>query len=1173
MKVCFKNLSQMFTIFCMTLLLSACGGSNDKSKNYAINADVSTISFSNEIITEFEDSITVNITFAGDGLLVGYAPDSQPVGWLAFRTENLTSNSATVHIDLTQADQINIGEYVTKLRFSTGELSDNGATLVHHDIDVSLLIWQANINTDLLSFRGTFGDTEIPSQTIAITSESNDWQLTSDVDWITFDVSSGSGDATVTVIPNISSFTAAQLSSGNIILTETTTGDTKLIPVEVGLDNQYLYANQASLAFTSTANISVLEQTIKVSTNSSAEINWQASSVSTWLTLTKLDNDFLKVAVDVQAMPVAAISQTEITINAIENEVVIGRVLPVSLFQSTEQTETKVIKDIAANIDTMIAAPNMPYFYIGSENNLLVYQQYSGELVATIAIAPDNTLLEQFIVHPDGSKLLAKAVETITNDDGTTTEVVHRYNINLSDYSFTEIASPTIEFEPSRYVQFSGRYFIVTQALEFADDNLQRLFRDPNLSTLAASVDQANETEALYTLDASVLPIKRYTAQVNDFTQDKIITLLTHEYKPELLAENDRVSSFVVNDNETALYLISPTSEHISFDGTVFTDKGLLNQADGATTLFVEKSNNNFAHYLRFVPASGFVVNVYNQTSALTATIETQGQQPTSIDISSDNKRLLVNAVNSTQIEMVTLAKFDVSASQLSFNTTLGNASVASQELTISGVSDLWQATTDVSWLSFTQITTEESKTLVISIDSNEVIGWGLFTGIITITDPETGINVQVVVELAVDEIRLFSNASALTFTSQADKSTLSHTVDIVTNKSSAVAWQAQSNVNWLTLTADTVNHTLAIDADPSKITTNGLYYGEITLAPVNSSESVNGTIKVSFEKGDFDTTSISEIVITDITPNTSAVVLDPLRPNIYIGQGDVIKVFNIITGAAITTINSPLAGVDLTDLVIHPDGSLLLASNSENYNDENGQPQTRINHYQINLNDFSINLLPAADIDLQFRPKTIAMVAGKAIVISQALEYANLALAVQFWDRENTFNSSIIYDVPASSHVIAYNANTSALLQYTLAYNAFTAESVQQIASNENINSAYSAVLSNIVTSSRGADLYTASTTSEWTTFDGTSFTDQGVLRASIRTVNVAIDSANNSYFYRFDSTGFFILSKYDKNQQALFTVGYSAGSIDSYISPNYQRIIHYNSTANSLVLDYIPD
>jgi len=1172
MKVCFKNFSQFFTIICVTLFLSACGG--DKEKIYTINANVSTISFSNEIITEFDHSIAVNVTFNGDGLLVGYAPDTDPVGWLEFRTEDLTATSATIHIDLTQADQINIGEYLTKLRFSTGELTDNNTTLVHHDINVSLLIWQATIDTDFVSFRGTFGDTLIPSQTISITSETNEWQLTSDVDWITFDATSGTGDATVTITPNISSFTSAQLSSGNITLTEVTTGDTKLIPVEVGLDNQYLYTSEASLAFTSTLNVSALEHTIKVNTNSAVAINWQATSSAAWLTLTKLDDDYLTVAVDLNAAPEDELSASEITISAVDNDVVIGSTLPVSLFKSVDETETQIITDITVNDGTMIAAPNMPYFYVGSANELQVYQQYTGELLTSLAVAPENTLLEQFIIHPNGSKLLAKAIETIINEDETTTEVVHRYDINLSDYSYTEITDPTIDFEPSRYVQLSGRDYIVTQALEFADDNLQLLFREPNLTSLAFNIDQANETGALYTLDGSTTPIKRYNAQINDFTQDEIIATLSHEYRPELLAEDDQISGFVVNNNESTIYAISPTSEHISFDGTVFTDNGLLRQTEGVITIAVDKSKNNFAHYVRFDSAIGFLVNVYNEQAVLTSTFNTGGQQPTSIDISADDKRLLVNATNSTQVEMITLEQFDVSATQLSFNTTFGNASVETQEVIISGVSDSWQATSDVTWLSFTQETTEDSKTLTITVDSNEISGWGLFTGIVTITDPETGSNTQIVIELAVDEVRLFSDISALTFTEQVDKSTLSHTVSILTNKASSVEWQANSNVDWLTLVTDLVNNTLTVTADPSKISTDGFYLGEITLSPTNSAESLSGTIKVSFDKGDFDTTSISEIVIADITPNsTSDIVLDPLRPNIYIAQGDTIKVHNIITGAVITTIISPLADVDLTNLVIHPDGSILLASNEETFTDEDGQSQTRVNHYQIDLSNFSISLMPADDIDIEFRPAKIAMISGKAVVVTEALEYANLALTVQFWDRDNAFVSPFIKDVPANNNVIAYNGNTATMMQYTLEYNAFTPESVQQVSSDDNINSAYSGVLSNIVTSSNGEDIYTASTTSEWTTFDGTTFTDQGVLRASIRTVNVAIDSSNNSYFYRFDSSGFFILSKYDDNQQELFTAAYSAGSIDSYISPNYQRVIHLNSTSNSLVLDYIPD
>ena len=1172
MKVCFKNFRQLFTIFCIAALLSACGGSSSE-KTYSITADLAKVSFSNEIITEFSSSIAVNVTFDGEGLLVGYSPDTQPVGWLEFRTENLTANSATIHIDLIDADRINIGEYLTKLRFSTGKLSDNETNLVHHDIDVSLLIWQANIDTELVSFRGVFGDGSMPSQTIEITSESNEWQLTSDVDWITFDVTAGTGDATVTIIPDINNFTAAQLASGNIILTEVSTGDTKLIPVELGLDNQYLYSSQASLAFTSTLNISALAQTIKVNTNSAVAINWQASSAATWLTLTKLENNFLKVTVDINAAPAAAITSTELTITAIDNDVVINTTLPVSLFKSTALTETKIISDITINNTAMKAAPNMPYFYLGSTNELHVYQQYSGELLHSIIIAPENTLLEQLIIHPDGSNLLAKAVETITNEDETTTEVIHRYKVNLNDYSFIEIEEPTIEYEPIRYVQFSGRYFIVTQRQEYADENLQRLFWDRENQFFASIVDQASETDAFYALDTAISTLKRFSAQINDFTQDKITTTLTHEYKPELLAEDDSISSFVVNNNETAIYAISPTSEHITFDGTTFTDNGLLEQAEDATTYAVDKSSNNLAHYIRFDAVNGVVMNIYNQQAELTSTINTQRQAPTSIDISSDDKRLFINTLNSTQIEVVTLEQFEVSATQLSFNTTLNNASITTQEVNISGVSDTWQAIANVPWLSLTQETTDNSKKLTITIDTTEITGWGLFIGVITVTDPETGINVQITIELAVDEIRLFSDASALAFTSQVDKSTLSHTVNILTNNVTPISWQAVSNVDWLNLTTDTVNNTLTITADPSNIASNGLYYGEITLSPTNSTDSLNGTIKVSFDKGNFDTTSISEIVIADITPNSSAVVLDPLRPYIYIGQGDTIEVFNIITGASVATITSPLASVDLTNLVIHPDGSILLASNIENYTDENEQAQTRVNHYQIDLADFSINLMPADDIDIQFRPEKIVMIAGKAIVVTQVLEYANLALKVQYWDNENVFISSIITDVPSNNSVIAYNGNTAALMQYTLEYNAFTSTSVQRITSLENINAAYSGALTNIVTSSNGENIYTASTASEWTTFDGTNFIDQGVLRASPLTVNNAVDSANNSYFYRQFSATIFALSKYDVNQVELWTVAYSAGSADSYISTSYQRVIHYNASSSSLVLDYIPD
>ena len=77
---------------------------------------------------------------------------------------------------------------------------------------------------------------------------------------------------------------------------------------------------------------------------------------------------------------------------------------------------------------------------------------------------------------------------------------------------------------------------------------------------------------------------------------------------------------------------------------------------------------------------------------------------------------------------------------------------------------------------------------------------------------------------------------------------------------------------------------------------------------------------------------------------------LDPMRPYVYIAQGDKITTYHVISGALVNTATSPLADVDLTNLVVHPDGSMLLASNSETYIDEDELEQTRVNHYQFDL-------------------------------------------------------------------------------------------------------------------------------------------------------------------------------------------------------------------------------
>lgn len=137
------------------------------------------------------------------------------------------------------------------------------------------------------------------------------------------------------------------------------------------------------------------------------------------------------------------------------------------------------------------------------------YHQYTGELINTVTVSPVDSLLEQLILHPNGKTLLAKAAVTTTTDD-TSTTTTHRFKINLVDDSVTELIDSTTEYEPLTFVTFAGRHFVVTQALEFADENLNRLYWDSANAFNAISVDQASETDALYALDGANSTFKNH---------------------------------------------------------------------------------------------------------------------------------------------------------------------------------------------------------------------------------------------------------------------------------------------------------------------------------------------------------------------------------------------------------------------------------------------------------------------------------------------------------------------------------------------------------------------------------------------------------------------------------------------------------------------------------------
>jgi len=651
-------------------MLQACGNSEDK-RVFSITTDTTKAEFSSEFLQESTDTIAIQVNFEGDGLIVGFAPEAEPVEWLEYRAENVTQNSATVYIDVTNAQFLLADTYVTKIRIAT--TNEDASKFAAHDIDVSLFVWNLTVDTQKVNYSATFGVTEIPSKTINISSESNEWTAQADVSWLSLDVTSGTGDGAIVVTPDVSSFLASGLQQGNIVLTEVTSGDTKLVPVDMALDNIYLFAERPAIALTSTSAISALSTTVTVTTNGISAVEWQASTTVDWLTVTKINANQLQVTADPNSAPMNENSSAEVVIAASQNQGVISDTIKVNFYNSEVVVENKVLDALAINNNEMLVSPLYPKFYVAVDNQLQTYHQYSGELESNLVVAPEGTILEQLIMHPAGDYLLAKAVETITIVDDAGVETLadqdRRYRVNLSDYSITEILEDDLLYEPTAIVRLSGRYFVVTQALELANDDLQVLFWDGANAYFAIEIDVAAQADTLFALDnnttTKLAALKRYIPQANDFGDDQISIALTDEYHPQSLGEGQYISDFVVSNDEKNIYAISETSEWISFDGENFVDNGLLETNTNVVTFFLEKNSDSQATYLRINTASplGFYLNTYDDQQTISSTVFTGDNLPASIKLSGDDQRLVINVDASNDpeanahIELVTLSQ------------------------------------------------------------------------------------------------------------------------------------------------------------------------------------------------------------------------------------------------------------------------------------------------------------------------------------------------------------------------------------------------------------------------------------------------------------------------------------------------------------------------------------
>ena len=609
----------LFVLFSFLILQACSGGSGgnesgsggneptnpgDPQNGYSISVDNTTITVRQEALTASNASFDINVTFVGDGLIPGLAPDSVSVPWAQYQFNDVTANSAKLTVNIVNTESLNFtGTSSTTLRLTTGNVGTSD--YAYQDITISLELWQLATATTAIEFTETFGAATLPSQTIDIISSDVDWTLTSDVDWLSFDNASGNGDQTVTltVDPQATSVSAAGVYQGTVTLTETASGEEQEIPVSLALDSIRLASNYSAISLYKLNNQENTTETINISDNALTDINWTATTADAWLDVS-IDSSNNTVTVSKNSTLLADGQHFgEVTISSVTNGVAESSTIAVGYYQSASDTTTVTLTDFTiTTIESVAFDPLRPLIYLAGDNKITVHHLFSGALVNTITTPMSLTNLA---ISPSGQYLLASAIITTADENGNNVNQLHVYNLDLTNQALTEISLPSenpITFMPHYIAQINGQEIIITEAQEYATQDLTRHDWQLDEQFFLGTVQHAADTNTITVLRTTGSPTDStfYNFDINyhAFATQKV-SVSTPRTFTTTTYQDAAPRYFDINNSGDTIFTAQDSSETLTVDDVNFTENGVLFDTDLTSSVDVKTDKEGNSYYYR----------------------------------------------------------------------------------------------------------------------------------------------------------------------------------------------------------------------------------------------------------------------------------------------------------------------------------------------------------------------------------------------------------------------------------------------------------------------------------------------------------------------------------------------------------------------------------------------
>jgi hypothetical protein len=428
-----SNKIHILTVLLAITFLGACGGGGggdggNGGSEYSISSDRKTVSFNTAYDVQEDDlSQTLTITYDGDGVLVGYPPDVDEPFWLNVNTLSTSDGTAVFELLINGFSTNAPLTFSTTLRFVTGKA--DGSSTAHTDVKVSyvrsdpLRFGEEDPVRPLTGKPGNAGG----SQSLIVQTHSRNWEVTSNVNWLDFSVTSGSGTGTILVSPNsLADSLPAGEHTATVSLSDATSGNEQdTTQVVLYLDPHRIWFESAALPVTHFSGETTSTATMRI-LSTDANLTTAALTVQTdvdWLDTAIADDNHISVTVNSSELD-AGSHYGKVQISA--NNYTSTQQLVVNLVKSNAAVSDIVTTDTPGGSSNPAVSPDGLRRAWFLNNELMVTNVATG--TAQSFAKPFDTALEYYF-STSGDRLYAFV------DSG---EDITRYSFDLAQQAWVD---------------------------------------------------------------------------------------------------------------------------------------------------------------------------------------------------------------------------------------------------------------------------------------------------------------------------------------------------------------------------------------------------------------------------------------------------------------------------------------------------------------------------------------------------------------------------------------------------------------------------------------------------------------------------------------------------------------------------------------------------------------